>query len=205
MLAAPSRPARGFRITFTGMREMSASIGDLSRNDCMKHGPAQCRQDARRDAAAEIHAAGGKTVNARLPAEAPYADTKHSSVRMHDGQPPRAPLARSPRADRPRVASVSAFRIDADAEFCECSSGRVPTRRARYRRVRNPWSARPRAPVRRRCAARSRHVRLPMRAERAARRCSAAARCPARAGGDQRDVAARVGSPFMHHLDLVGV
>ena len=39
-VAAPSNPAWGFRITFTGMREINASIGDLPRNDCMKQG--QC-------------------------------------------------------------------------------------------------------------------------------------------------------------------
>ena len=37
-VAAPSNPAFGFRMTFTGIREIKASIGDLPRNDCKKHG-----------------------------------------------------------------------------------------------------------------------------------------------------------------------
>ena len=37
-VAAPSSPAAGFKITLTGIRDTSASIGDLSRNDSMNAG-----------------------------------------------------------------------------------------------------------------------------------------------------------------------
>ena len=55
--AAPSSPASAFRITFTGIASMSASSGALSRNARMNAAVCQRRQDLRRDAAADEHAA----------------------------------------------------------------------------------------------------------------------------------------------------
>ena len=64
---------------------MSASIGDLSRNDRMKTGQRSAGRIRGAMPPPRYSPPVESTVSARLPAAAPYADTNNSSVRMHNG------------------------------------------------------------------------------------------------------------------------